>query len=303
MAFKDWFSRRTSLQLALHRGTQAGADLADELRKVQDYSIKSQADAEAICSALALLLPAGSTTGGESAFHSMIGLFQDVEGNDCPAFAVLAEKGIGLVVQIVNDGLQNPSRLEADHLLFALKILAMYGTREGTDAVLRAARQPLRPDAYMWSVILQAYSGGHPERERLFKELSDPLPSDFLAVSLLDSANAAKRDGAQFTHPFDSAAGKQQLERWLTDGDEEHFSYAVSATGALPYISSPERDGLLALAFDHPRKGAPWGYREFRVRQDDSTADIHLCRGLASASCWMDAASGFAHAAPTGAAW
>jgi hypothetical protein len=252
MPFKDWFSRRTALQLALERGIQPGAELADELQKLQDYSIKSEADADAICNMLARLVPAGSTVGGKSAFHSLVGLFKDVEGTACPAFAVLAEKGIGLLVQIVNDALRNPSRLNADDVLFALGILAGYGTREGTDAVIRAARQPLRPEAYMWHVILEAYSKAHPERERLFEDLSDPLPSDFLAVSLLDSANAVQRDGAEVTHPFDSAAGKQQLERWLTDGDDEHFSYAVSATAALPFISDPERDALLALAFDHP---------------------------------------------------
>ncbi len=55
MALKDRFSRKTPLQLALLRGTQPGADLADELRKLEDYSIKSQADAEAVCGVLARL--------------------------------------------------------------------------------------------------------------------------------------------------------------------------------------------------------------------------------------------------------
>jgi hypothetical protein len=87
---------------------------------------------------------------------------------------------------------------------------------------------------------------------KLFKELSDPMPSDFLALSRLDSANAAQREGAKFAHPFDSTAGKQQLERWLSDHDEEHFGYAVSAAAALPFISAPERDTLLGLAFGHP---------------------------------------------------
>lgn len=252
MALKDWFSRKTLLQLALDRGSQPDADLADELRKLDDYSIKSQGDAEAVCAVLARFDPTGTPVGGESAFHALVGLFQNVDGIECPAFAVMAEKGTRLVARIVSDALQNPSRLDTDDVLFALKILAMYGTREGTDAVLRAARLPLRSDAYMWSVILQAYSGEHPERERLFRELSNPLPGDFLAVSLLDTANAAKRDGDDFPHPFDSPAGKLQLERWLTDGDEEHFSYAISATAALPAISAPERESLMALALDHP---------------------------------------------------
>lgn len=252
MAIRDWFSRRTPLQIALDRGTQADGDLGEGLRRLGEYSIKSQADAEAICSVLKRLVPADSKVGGASAFHALLGLFQDVEGVECPAFAVMADQGIGLLVQVVNNFLPDPSRRDANDVLFALKILAMYGTSAGTDAVLWAARQPLRPDDYMWSVILRAYAHGHPEAKRVFRELSNPLPSDFLAVSLLDSANAARRDGAEVLHPFDSAVGKQQLERWLTDADEEHFSYAVSATAALPFISAPERDTLLALAFDHP---------------------------------------------------
>ena len=59
------------------------------------------------------------------------------------------------------------------------------------------------------------------------------------------------KNGAAQVHPFDTRAGKQQIERWLVDHDSEHLSYAVSATAALPYISSPERDRLLAIALDH----------------------------------------------------
>jgi hypothetical protein len=252
MALRDWFSRRTPLQLALDRGTQPGADLADEVRKLRNYTIKSEAEAEAICDLLERLLPAGATVGGENAFHALIGLFQNVEGRECPAFALGEEKGTRLLAQIVNDALGNPKRRKADDVLFALKVLAMYGTREGTDAVLRAARMPLQPDSFMWHVILQAYSKGHPQGERLFQTLSDPLPTGFLAVAFVDSANTAAREGAEFPHPFDSAAGKQQLERWLADDDDEHFSYAVSAAAAIPFLSASRRDAPLALAFDHP---------------------------------------------------
>lgn len=252
MAFKEWFSRRTPLQTALVMGTQPGGDLADELRKLQNYSIKSGEDAEAICEALSKVATAGSTVGGKSAFHALVGLFQDVGDRDCPAFAILAEQGIDLVVRIINEALDQSSRFDSDDVLFGLKVLAMYGSSEGTDAVLRAARLPLQPDAYMWNVILRMYSEKHPEAQRLFEALSDPLPSGFLAVSLLDSANTALRNGTDCPHPFDCSSGKQQIERWLTGPDEDHFSYAVSATSAIPFISAPERDVLLALAFDHP---------------------------------------------------
>ena len=252
MAFKDWFSRRSPLQLALERGTRPGSNLADELRGLRDYSIKSKADAEAICGVLEQFASTASPVSHESGFYSIVGLFQDVEGSNCPAFDVMSNVGISLLAQIVNDALQNPSRLDDGDLLFALKILAMYGTPEGTSSVLRAARLPLKPDDWMWSMILKAYSKEHPGREWLFKELSESLPSDFLAVSLLDSANAAHLEGVDTPHPFDSVAGKRQLEHWLTDSDEDHFSYAVSAAASLPYIRGTERDSLLAIAFDHP---------------------------------------------------
>jgi hypothetical protein len=251
MAMKDWFSRPTPLQLALERGMQPGGDLSDELDNLGEISIESQADAEAVCGVLRQLALDETGAGGNSALHAIVGLFQAVDGPDCPAFPVMAERGIPLLVEIVNTSLENQATHDPDDILFALKILAMYGTSEGTDAVICAAQLPFQPDAFMWSVIFQAYSNDHPERERLFDELSDPLPTDFAAVSLLDSANAAFLAGAEGRHPFDSAAGIQQLEQWLADKNEEHFSYAVSTTAGLPFLKHPGRDALLARAFDH----------------------------------------------------
>lgn len=252
MALRDWFSRKTRLQLALERGSQPGADLAHELRALDDYSVSSRKDAEAICDALRQLVNTNGAIESGAGFRALVRLFQRLESGDCHAFPVLAEHGVPLVARVVTAALRNPSLLDADEVLFALKILAMYGTEEGTDVVLQAARAPLRPDSYMWSVIVRPYSPTHPESERLFRELSDPLPGEFLAVALMDAANTAKLEGADFPHPFDSPAGIRQLERWLSDDVEEHFSYAVSATAALPFISASERDSLLSLAFDHP---------------------------------------------------
>src|SRR5689334_341521 len=101
MAFKDWFTRKTPLQLALERGTQPGVDLSSELNKLGDYSIKSQADAAAICDVLARVAPIDSEIGGKRSLHSLIGLFQDVEDAECPAYDVMADKGIRLLIQIV----------------------------------------------------------------------------------------------------------------------------------------------------------------------------------------------------------
>ena len=113
MAFKDWFSRRTRLQLAVERGTQPGADLADELRTLHDYSIQSNADAEALCDVLTRIASEGSTVGGDSALDAVVRLFQKVEGIECPAFSFMAEQGIPILVEIVDSALRNPSRRDS----------------------------------------------------------------------------------------------------------------------------------------------------------------------------------------------
>jgi hypothetical protein len=252
MGLKDWFNRPTLLQLALTRGMQPVGDIADELRTLSDYSIKSRADAEAICKALDQLMHDQAGIGGDSALHAIVGLFQDVDGRDCPAFSMLSKQGIAKLASILDGALAQNTRWKDNDVLFALKVLAMYGTRPGTQAVIRAAQAPFRSDNYWWQVILRAYSMDHPHRDLLFQALREPLPKDFIAVSLLDAANAALIEGAQCAHPFDSTEGKQRLEAYLRDSDPDHFSYAVSATAALPHISNPERDSLLALALDHP---------------------------------------------------
>lgn len=257
MALRDWFSRQSPLQRALKRGMADGGDISAEIHGLDDYSLKSKEDAEAVCEILSELTKKQLTEIDTSALHSLIGLFQDVEGRDCPAYDVMADNGIPSLIRMIDQLLAAPESEEdnPDHedlILFALKIMAMYGTAEGTDTVLKAAQKPLNPDTYMWSVILGQYTQGHPQAERLFDSLGQSLPTGFLAMALLDAVNSAKIDGANFPHPFDSPTGYKQLENWLTDPDESHFSYAVSTAAGLPFISSPTRDALLAIAFDHP---------------------------------------------------
>ena len=86
MALKGGFSRVTPLQLALDRGMRPGAKLGDELRQLGEYSIKSKSDAESICRVLARCVREDANWPGETSLHALIGLFQDVEGRDCPAF-------------------------------------------------------------------------------------------------------------------------------------------------------------------------------------------------------------------------
>jgi hypothetical protein len=247
--------QKSALEHAIDRGMKPDADLGDELYRLGDFAIRSRSDARAICNALAHL-PLDRQRGGiRSPLHALIGLFQRVEGPDAEAFEVLRSEGLSQLIRIFDTLYEDADESTADDLLYILKILALYGSEEGLERIVQAARKPFRPEAYMWSVIFDVLAEADPNRDSVFERLRDPLPGGFVAVALVDGANKAAIAGSLQDHPFDSPQGKRQLEAWLTDPDAEHASYAHSATAALPFISNPERDRLLALAMDHSATG------------------------------------------------
>lgn len=244
---------KSRLKKAIERGLTTG-ELDEKLKELGEVAIKSRTDAEAICWGLDQLDNCEPKLMREHAY-ALAGLFQKIEGADCAAFEILQGQGIPVLLQIFDkiNNARDPEDL--DTLLFILKILGMYGTVDGTLKIVEAARQPLKPDGYMWSVILRSFTKGHPEKELLYSSLSDPLPSGFIAVSLLDAANAILIEGDSMAHPFDTGPGRERLREWLTATDPEQFSYAHSATSALPLIMHSERDSLLRLAMRHPDPG------------------------------------------------
>src|SRR5262252_4889337 len=105
MAWRDWFSRKTRLEMAIERGSREGGCLADEIRGLGEYPVRSRQDAEAICNTLERALRAAAPRSESSAvtsdLHALTGLFQDVDGAECDAFEVLAERGTGLLIEVV----------------------------------------------------------------------------------------------------------------------------------------------------------------------------------------------------------
>src|SRR5262249_47660324 len=97
-----------------------------------------------------------------------------------------------------------------------------------------------------------AFRSNHPEARRVFAAFSHPLPEGFMAMTLLDAANRYFLDDGEMVHPFDSDQGVEKLKAWLRDPDPEHFSYASSATVALPFIGHPAQTELFRIAMAHP---------------------------------------------------
>ncbi|MBM4043064.1 MAG: hypothetical protein FJ290_31630, partial [Planctomycetes bacterium] len=243
------------LERAIERGMKAGANLADELRELGEIKIRTRSDAQAICRALALfpLTRADKAASGfRSPLHALTALFQDVDSRE--AFDVLRAEGTTQLVRIADAMLAKPAAEEAGDLLFVLKVLAMYHTREGAERILRAARTPVKPDDWMWHVIFSAFAEDHPERDGVFRSFLESLPEGFIAVALLDAANEAAIEGKLKQHPFDSPAGKQRLREWLTDagmlrqwkGGELQKAEVICVAELSPRLKHPQK--LVALA-------------------------------------------------------
>jgi hypothetical protein len=139
--------------------------------------------------------------------------------------------------------------------MFLLKQIAYFGVESAVNRIIEAARAGYNAEGYMWSVILRPFSPEHLLHRELFVGLGESPPVGFIGVSLLDAANAALIAGGDFPHPFGGPEGVKRLRAWLRDLDPGSFSYARSATAALPFIPEPFRTELLELAMDHPDTG------------------------------------------------
>ncbi|HEX5748723.1 MAG TPA: hypothetical protein VFZ09_20955 [Archangium sp.] len=149
----------------------------------------------------------------------------------------------------------------ASDLLYVLKIFGMYRGEEALQRIIDAARIPLAPDSYMWSVALFALVKAEKEAAtHVASALREPLPPGFIAVALLDMANTLAREHGVTSHAFDTAQGRERIRAFLTDEDPDHFSYAHSAAASLPFLKDAREFFTLAQA--HPdvavRMEAAW---------------------------------------------
>lgn len=168
---------KSALRKAIEKGI-AKANLREELDELEAIVLKSKSDGEAVCWGLDQLRGL-SAEQLDKQTYALAGLFQDVDPEGS-AVAVLRESGIPELLRLYECIRSNPETETSDTLLFVLKIFALYATTEGTLKIIEAARQPLRPDAYMWSAIFGPFQKGHPQNELLFRELAEPLPSEFM---------------------------------------------------------------------------------------------------------------------------
>lgn len=235
--------RRSPLEKALAEVAKGRASYADAL--AHTHLVSTRADAEAVRAALTRYEPDGEAGAGRrSGLFHLAALF--LRPRDEQARRHLRDLALGRLVDVYDEALERGA--PDDELVFVLKILAAYESREGTLRVIDGLRR--FPGAPLWSEVLRAYEDEHPEVDVL---LASPLPDGFAAVAFLDLANVLAIEGRLDHHPFDTEAGCARLERFLESADPAEASYAHSAATALPFIEPARRAPLLARALSHPR--------------------------------------------------
>ncbi|HBP23467.1 MAG TPA: hypothetical protein DEA08_37530 [Planctomycetes bacterium] len=235
-----------------------GPQLAQALLDLGTAAVVSLEEARAICSALVgldRLPPCGVAQPRDAdadvpatALYMLASLFQRIEDEE--ALRHLQERGMPQLHAAYDRRLSAPQR-NRDDLLFLLKIFAMHPDPEGLERITSAARKGMWSEDTLWQAVLGLFGPDHPQASLLLERLASPLPHGFIAVALLDCANSLLLGGIKAEHPFACERGLALLEDYLTDNDKRYFSYAHSATAALPFIPRPGRDRLLALSLDH----------------------------------------------------
>jgi len=228
-----------------------GGRMMGELMKLENYPVRSARDAQAICRALqTLALEGDSERQPISRVYALATLFQEVESEESPAYPILAEEGLRWLIRIFRTKLKGGSDDDITDLLFILKVLSFYFSREAAEAVVEAARLPLNPQNCFWTTILGVYAF-HPQRSFVFDSLCEPLPPLSIGMGLLECANVAAVARDLDNHPFDSAAGCDRLEEWLLRPLPNHEHCSMSAVTALEFLKHSGRDTVLTLALAH----------------------------------------------------
>jgi hypothetical protein len=243
--------RKSALTNALNAWLADGGALTDRLPYSSDSQVCTRGEGKLVCAAIDQARASMERSGdnrSEFDLRRAISLMQNVRGAE--ARDALIRHGLPRLRAIVRERLATPGNTGGP-VLFALKIIGLYQQPDDVDLFLSAVRAPLEPDSYLWTPAFHAFTFESPYAQAVISGLANPLPGGFIRVVYLDCCNSLALNGRLADHPFASEDGVSQLEQWLTSGDREKASYAVSACTALPFLPGSARERLLDLANRH----------------------------------------------------
>lgn len=267
---------------ALRTNLPAGGDLEEALDALDEEEVTEEAEAMGVLAAYRELCLAGDP-------RSQVLLDLLREPGSPEVFGCYYRYGMpmvhgrlqALVGRAVEESEDTTSDLEREEFRL-LATLVGYAYVPAFPDILGAAHDPRYHDSYMWGAIFDAGSHSDEDFLTLIKQLGADQPTGFACVAYIDRCNQLCLEHELEPHPFSSDAGVARMRQWLTGTDPEHFSYASSATTAIPLIGHPARDSLLELAERHPASavaveaawaGAKLGRRDSVARLAEFSGD------------------------------
>ncbi|MEO0474837.1 MAG: hypothetical protein AAF085_02540 [Planctomycetota bacterium] len=247
-------SKKSLLEKAI-AGRIVDEKMSKRIDKLPDnYEVGTASDMQLIGQAIATLetFPEDHYGGPGAGLHALVALCQRVstrEARDAFSECVAPE-----LIRLYDLAMDRPDP-DTSLVMFMLKQLANFPSPGSTGRLTHAAHHPKLEDEYLWEVICSMFS--HPDNPKgleMALRVADPLPNKFASIAILDCMNAIAIDRGLDSHPFDSEEGTSRLKAWLSNRGEETFSYAVSATATLPFLTRPERSELFELAYQHTYK-------------------------------------------------
>lgn len=223
-----------------------------------EHVVATADEAQAVCRALRSAHVQTTDSIGVPALHNLAAYFQSAQS---PATAkVLKAWGAPILRDLLTKAFAQPfpalpakdNDEKGSTYLFVLKVLTLYDEAGDGQLIVKAAREPQLRDEYMWSVVFEALSNGHPDLQLVIDRLRDPLPEGFLGVTYLDLCNEQANKDAAMRHPFATPDGLPRLASYLGERDPQKYSYAASAAVSIPFLESSTRRDLLERANRHP---------------------------------------------------
>jgi hypothetical protein len=198
------------------------------------------------------LLSKGADYNTDANLNELVVILQNVSDKDI--YKALKDKAIPVLEDVYKNFQQNTERIKKDQFsntdLMMLKIFCIYSDNIPNPILIEAIKEDHRSTEYLWSVIFGVLSERSIDHQKFIDELNGFLPSNFLGVSFLDYCNQLLISDKIKFHPYNTDNGKEQLLKMVqTKGDD--YSYAVSATTAVPFLDETLAKNLLSKASEN----------------------------------------------------